>query len=204
MNGHYEMRARVAVPLVSRPATVIVEALDPLHVDQVRELFRAFVDWHRARHVDDLRLIDEYFDPEAFEAELAGLPGKYARPTGRLLLALHDGEPAGCVALRGLDSNACEMKRMFVTPRLHGGGVGRALAAAVIAEARAQGYETMWLDTSVRQAEARALYRSLGFDVVSSYYELPPDLVDWLVFMRKDLGDTAAGGTRPSSGWQRH
>jgi predicted GNAT family acetyltransferase len=92
---------------------------------------------------------------------MAGLPGKYARPTGRLLLALRAGEPAGCVAQRGLDSNACEMKRMFVTPRLQGGGVGRALAEAVIAEARAQGYETMWLDTSIRQAEAQARYRSL-------------------------------------------
>ena len=92
------------------------------------------------------------------------------------------------------------MKRMFVTPRLQGGGVGRALAAAVIAEARAQGYETMWLDTSVRQAEARALYRSLGFDVVSSYYELPPELVDWLVFMRKDLGHPAVANAEQGSG----
>jgi ribosomal protein S18 acetylase RimI-like enzyme len=182
-----------AVSEVNEGATVVVEALSPLQLDQVRELIRAFVDWHRGRHVDDLRLIDDYFDPEAFEAELAGLPGKYARPTGRLLLALHAGEPAGCVALRGLDSDASEMKRMFVSPRFQGIGVGRALADAVIADARAQGYKTMWLDTSIRQTEAQGLYRSLGFEIVSPYYDLPPALADWLVFMRKDLGDSHRG-----------
>ncbi len=80
-------------------------------LDAVRGLIRAFVDWHRARHVEDLDLIDGYFDAAAFEAELAGLPGKYGPPDGRLLLASVDGAPAGCVALRRLDGDVCEMKR---------------------------------------------------------------------------------------------
>jgi GNAT superfamily N-acetyltransferase len=180
-----------AARLLDERGTVVVEAQSEVQIEQVRQLVRAFVDWHRLRHVDDLRRIDDYFDPDAFEAELAGLPGKYARPAGRLLLALRDGEPAGCVALRRIDSGACEMKRMFVSPRFQGLGVGRALAETVVAEARVQGYATMWLDTSIRQREALGLYRSLGFDVVSPYYELPPDLVAWLVFMRKDLRDAA-------------
>jgi GNAT superfamily N-acetyltransferase len=168
--------------------TVVVEAVSSVQLDQVRALVRAFVGWHRERHVDDLALIDAYFDPVRFEAELAGLPGSYARPDGRLLLAVLAGVPAGCVALRRLDAGACEVKRMFVPPQLHGLGIGRLLASAAIAEARAAGYTSIWLDTSIRQREALRLYRSLGFEVVEPYYDLPPDLVDWLVFLRKDLG----------------
>jgi predicted GNAT family acetyltransferase len=91
----------------------------------------------------DLHLIDAYFDKSDFERELATLPGVYAPPRGRLLLARHDDEPAGCVALRELDADSCEMKRMFVYPQLHGKGVGLALACRVVEEARRIGYRTM-------------------------------------------------------------
>ena len=108
------------------------------------------------------------FDPVAFEAELAGLPGKYAPPRGQLLHATVADQPAGCVALREIDGTCCEMKRMFVYPERQGYGIGRALADAVIRDARALGYQRMLLDTSIRQAEAQALYRRLGFrDVVA-------------------------------------
>jgi ribosomal protein S18 acetylase RimI-like enzyme len=174
-------------------ATVVVEARSFVQLDQVRALVRAFVGWHQERHVGDRHLIDAYVDPDAVEAELAGLPGAYARPQGRLLLALRVGAPVGCVALKRLDEQACEMKRMFVPPRFQGLGVGRALAAAVVAEAREAGYEAIWLDTSVRQVEALGLYRSLGFEEVGPYYDLPPDLARWLVILRKVLraGDAA-------------
>ena len=92
--------------------------------DQVRDLMRAFIGWHRKRHLEDIQLIDQYFDAAAFEEELASLPGKYAPPRGSLLLAMHDGRPAGCVALREIDARACEMKRLFVYPHLHGKGIG--------------------------------------------------------------------------------
>src|SRR5689334_2452242 len=106
----------------------IAEVTTAEQLDSVRDLMRAFVAWHRRRHGVDLALIDRYFDAPAFAAELAALPGKYARPRGRLLLAAYAGQPAGCVALRELAAGVCEMKRMFVYPQLQGQGIGRALA----------------------------------------------------------------------------
>jgi len=152
-------------------------------LDQVRSLMRAFIAWHKERHLEDIQLIDEYFDAEAFEQELASLPGKYAPPHGQLLLATLNGTPAGCVALREIDPASCEMKRMFVYPQFHGKGVGYALAEAVIREAKALGYRRMCLDTSIRQNEARVLYQRLGFKTIEPYYELPEKLKSWLVFM---------------------
>ena len=148
---------------------------------------RAFVAWHRERHTEDLHLIDAYFDADAFDKELASLPGGYSRPDGALLLAHWDGAAVGCAALRRLDAAACEMKRMFVYPRLHGNGIGRALGQAIIREARALGYSAMRLDTSVRQSEAQQLYATLGFRPIDAYYELPRAVRDWLVFMELAL-----------------
>jgi GNAT superfamily N-acetyltransferase len=148
---------------------------------------RAFVAWHRQRHQEDLALIDAYFDAAAFETELASLPGKYAPPCGALLLATLDDRPAGCVALREIDADTCEMKRMFVREELQGHGVGRALGQAIIDAARAAGYRRMLLDTSFRQTEAQMLYHRLGFRDIPPYYDLPPDLRSWLVFMELPL-----------------
>lgn len=166
-------------------------------LDHVRVLMRAFIAWHRARHQQDLALIDAYFDAAAFDAELATLPGKYAPPRGALFLATVDGAPAGCVALREIDAARCEMKRMFVYPQYHGRGVGRALGEAVLDAGRAAGYRTMLLDTSIRQAEAQALYLRLGFRASAPYYELPEDLRRWLVFMERSLDGNEAA--RPSA-----
>lgn len=168
----------------------MVEVIVPETVEQldaVRDLMRAFVAWHRQRHQQDLALIDSYFDARAFEAELAGLPGKYAPPRGRLLLATVGERPVGCVALREIDDASCEMKRMFVYPDQQGRGVGRALAEAIVRDARAIGYRRMLLDTSFRQAEALALYRRIGFRDIVPYYDLPDALRSWLVFMEMSL-----------------
>ena len=168
----------------------MVQVLVPATVaqlDDVRDLMRAFIAWHRQRHQQDLALIDSYFDAAAFEAELARLPGTYAPPRGQLLLATVADQPAGCVALREIDGTSCEMKRMFVYPDRQGQGVGRALAEAVIRDARALGYQRMLLDTSIRQAEAQALYRRLGFRDIAPYYDLPEALQKWLVFMELPL-----------------
>ena len=164
----------------------------PAELDEVRALIRAFVGWHRARHEQDLDLIDRYFDPAGFEEELSSLPGNYGPPGGALLLATLHGRPAGCVALRRIDDETCEMKRMFVYPEMQGAGIGRALAKAILDEARGLGYRSMVLDTSIRQAEAQALYRSLGFEPTPPYYAMPDDVRDWLVFMRRDLTDAPA------------
>jgi putative acetyltransferase len=165
----------------------IIEAITAEQLDEVRKLIRTFVDWHKNRHQQDIELIDEYFDPAAFDAELAGLPGKYAAPKGRLLLALYKGKPAGCVALREIDATSCEMKRMFVYAQFHGKKIGQALAAAIIDEARKIGYTKMHLDTSIRQVEAIGLYQKMGFRKTWPYYDVPKKLIDWLVFMELKL-----------------
>jgi ribosomal protein S18 acetylase RimI-like enzyme len=165
----------------------IAQAVTKEQLDDVRALMRAFVAWHRERHVEDLALIDSYFDQAEFEAELAGLPGKYAPPKGRLLLARRDGEAAGCVALRDLGDGICEMKRMFLPVRFRGLGIGRALAERIIGEARNAGYRLMRLDTSLRQREAIGLYEKAGFKRIAPYYDLPQQMRDWLVFMEMEL-----------------
>jgi GNAT superfamily N-acetyltransferase len=165
----------------------IIDVVSNEHCEHVRKLIYHFVNWHRTRHLEDLELIDEYFDKKDFEEELESLPGKYSKPNGRLLLAMLDGEPAGCVALRKIDDQACEMKRMFVYTKFHGKGVGRALSGKLINEARIIGYQTIKLDTSFRQIEAQKLYQSIGFKVTKPYYELPKKLEDWLVFMEMKL-----------------
>ncbi|WP_274628035.1 GNAT family N-acetyltransferase [Arvimicrobium flavum] len=165
----------------------IVSGVTDRQLDDARALMRAFVAWHRERHVEDRALIDAYFDEDEFAAELASLPGKYGPPDGRLLLAYVDGEAAGCVALRDLGGGICEMKRMFVPDRFRGKGIGWALAERVIEEARTAGYSRMRLDTSKRQNEAMRLYEQIGFHRTEPYYELPPDLRDWLVFFEREL-----------------
>ena len=167
--------------------TTICEATSPDQLDEVRKLMRALIEWHRERHRLELNLVDLYFDPVSFEAELNNLPGKFSRPKGRLLLAHHGGRPAGCVALRELAAGACEMKRMFVYRDYHGKGIGRALAGKIIKDAKEIGYTVMRLDTGIRQIEAQTLYQSVGFRTIPPYCDLPNGLATWLVFMELDL-----------------
>lgn len=119
-------------------------------------------------------------DFQDFDGEVAGLPGEYAPSGGRLLLARHAGRTAGCVALRPFEPGICEMKRLFVVEECRGLGVGRALAAAVIAAAREAGYEKMRLDTTARMTAANTLYRRLGFRPIPAYRHNPlPDARFW-------------------------
>lgn len=165
----------------------ISQASTEQQYDDVRDLMRAFIAWHRERHLEEADLIDSYFDPVAFENELAMLPGEFAPPAGRLLLASEDGTPAGCVALHDLGGGICEMKRMFVYSAFHGRGLGKKLAVAIIDEAKKSGYQYMRLDTGSRQVEAQGLYTRLGFKPIEAYYDLPENLRAWLVFMELDL-----------------
>lgn len=132
---------------------------------------------------------------QGFEDEMRTLPGKYAPPSGRLLLALWDQQPAGVIALRGLDEPGyCEMKRLYVRPEFRGHGIGRILAERVIAEAAEIGYSRMRLDTiQGKMGDAIAMYRRLGFRETAPYYDTP---VGQTLFMELGLhcsGEQAAG-----------
>lgn len=151
----------------------IAEALDAAAVAACRELF-----------VEYQQLLGVSLCFQGFDRELAALPGDYARPRGRLLLARIAGEPAGCVALRPLGEREAEMKRLFVRPAYRGMGIGRTLAECAIDEARALGYATLRLDTLPQMREAQALYAELGFADTPPYNDNP---VDGVRFMALDL-----------------
>lgn len=110
-----------------------------------------------------------------FAAEVAAMPGKYAPPSGALLLARRaDGEPVGCVGLRPIEpSDCCEIKRLYVAPRGRGLGLGAALVDAIIRKAERIGYREIRLDTLPTMTEAISLYRKLGFTPIEPYYETP-------------------------------
>ena len=109
-----------------------------------------------------------------FDQELAELPGDYAPPAGRLLLAEYDAQLAGCVALHKLDSAICEMKRLYLRPQFRGQGLGRLLAERIIAEARQIGYERMRLDSvEPVMRDAVAMYRRFGFKEIAPYRPNP-------------------------------
>ena len=109
-----------------------------------------------------------------FDSELASLPGDYAPPEGRLLLAGCENQIAGCVALHNLKSGICEMKRLYLRPQFRGKGLGRVLAERIIAEARQIGYRRMRLDTvEPVMKDAVAMYRRLGFKEIASYCANP-------------------------------
>lgn len=108
-----------------------------------------------------------------FATELERLPTLYGPPRGGLLLAWRDGAPVGCVALRTLQPDVCEMKRLYVRPEARGSQLGRALAASVVERARTAGYRTIVLDTLASMVAAQSLYRSLGFVTRDPYYADP-------------------------------
>jgi ribosomal protein S18 acetylase RimI-like enzyme len=142
-----------------------------LEIRQVRDA--ADLVHARALFVEYARSLPFGLEFQDFDRELAGLPGEYAPPRGRLLLAFVGSAAAGCVALRPWDEERCEMKRMYVRPEHRGTGIGRALAEAVMAEGRVAGYRWMRLDTVPGMEEALGLYRSLGFTDIPPYRHNP-------------------------------
>jgi ribosomal protein S18 acetylase RimI-like enzyme len=143
----------------------MAEATSPEDIDHIRRLFRAYADWLN---------VDLCF--QGFDEELDGLPGKYASPRGRLLLARAGREVAGCVGVRPLDDGICEMKRLWVEPGFAGHGIGRRLAEAIVGAGRELGYKTMRLDTMPARLKAAGhIYDTLGFLRIPDYYHNPLD-----------------------------
>jgi GNAT superfamily N-acetyltransferase len=150
-------------------------------IAEIRQLLREYEAWLGT----DLCFQD-------FENELAGLPGSYAPPPGRLLIATAKNaagnRSAGCVALRPFDESVCEMKRLFVRADFRGTGLGRRLALAIIDEARVIGYRKMRLDTLPQQREAHQLYASLAFREIRPYR---PNPIAGSLFLELDLDASA-------------
>lgn len=153
---------------------IIAQAFTDDDIDAARILFREYEAWLG---------LDLYF--QGFEDELRDLPGKYAEPVGRLLLAYSDDQLAGCIALRKLDESVCEMKRLFVRDEFRGCGIGVHLIERLMADASEIGYHTMRLDTfPPKMGKAVKLYESHGFCPIPPYYNNPHDGV---LFMEKIL-----------------
>lgn len=145
----------------------------PEQLDAVRILFREYAD-----------SLDIDLGFQDFEAELAGLPGKFAAPRGRVLLAHHDEALIGCVAMRPLDITTCEMKRLYVRESGRGLKAGRQLATAICDVARDTGYQRIRLDSLPTMRTALELYASLGFEPIPAYVFNP---IEGAVFLERNL-----------------
>ena len=144
---------------------IISQAFTDDDIAAARTLFREYEAWLG---------LDLCF--QGFEDELRNLPGKYAIPDGRLLLAYEDDQLAGCIALRKLEDNVCEMKRLFVRDEFRGQQIGVHLIERLIADAREIGYHKMRLDTfPPKMGKAVQLYESHGFSPIPPYYDNPHD-----------------------------
>jgi ribosomal protein S18 acetylase RimI-like enzyme len=148
------------------PTIELLTPTTPGLLDATREIFREYA----ASLAVDLCF-------QQFDEELAGLPGEYTAPAGALMLALVDGQVAGCGAMRSLRdvdyANACEMKRLYVRPAFRRHGIGRLLAQALLDRGVQAGYSHMLLDTLDDMESARGLYASLGFEEIPPYYFNP-------------------------------
>jgi putative acetyltransferase len=158
----------------------IHQAVTSKEIDQVRQLLRQYYDWLVEVHGINMSY-------QGVEAELAGLPGYYAAPRGRLVLVFEAENVAGCGAFRPIGETICELKRMYVKPEFRGKGYGRAIAVRLLDEARKCGYEIARLDTATFLPEAQALYLSLGFRTIEPYYQVPEDIFKWTIFMERQL-----------------
>jgi putative acetyltransferase len=148
----------------------IIHAKTDQEVQTAKMLFEEYAEWLG---------LDLGF--QNFQEELDSMPGKYAGPAGRLVIAKYDGDIAGCAAVRKLQDGVCEMKRLFVREKFRGKGIGKALAEIIVEDARKIGYKKMRLDTDGQKMfKAMAIYKSMGFMEIEAYYHNPYDGVVYL------------------------
>jgi putative acetyltransferase len=150
----------------------------PAQIAAVQTLLREYFAWWQTVEPDDFDHAPSF---QRREAELAGLPGLYAPPSGRLLLATQAGQPAGCVGLRSHAAGTAELKRFYVSPALRGQHIGRQLVNRLVEEAGRAGYRRIVLDTHISMTTAHALYQAAGFKIVSppagDLYEPDPAII---------------------------
>jgi putative acetyltransferase len=140
----------------------IIHAAEPGQVEQARALI---LEYTKALGID--------LSFQGFEQEMADFPGTYSPPSGRLLLALNGSEAAGCVGIRGLTPDTCEMKRLYVRSAYRSQGLGKRLVEAALEQARTLGYSAMYLDTLPEMDAAVRLYQTFGFQQTEPYYANP-------------------------------
>lgn len=158
----------------------ILKATTPLHISEARKLFQKYADWIN---------VDLGF--QHFEQELAEIDTIYGPPTGSLLLVKMENKYVGCVAVRPIEGDICEMKRLYTDDAYRGMGIGRLLIAGIITEARELNYQRMRLDTLASMTAARKLYKSFGFQEIPAYYHNP---LDDVVFMELNLTEDVLDG----------
>lgn len=163
--------------------TLIEQVETAEQIAAVQDLLREYMAW------SDTLTTDNRAAPTfaGWEEEFASLPGIYSPPRGRLLLATHEGRPAGTVALKPHDDATCELKRLYVRPGFRGHDIGRKLVAALIQAARDTGCKRMVLDSHVSMKRAHELYESVGFERVPAPDHFPEALKPLVVFMELDL-----------------
>ncbi len=165
----------------------IHQAASPQDFAVFANLIKEYVNWCRHRFADRPGFVEDIFDVQSLEVELQNLPLKYSLPAGRAFLARGNDDASGCIAYRRLSSGICEMKRLFVVGSAHGQGIGRQLCTAAIAQARADGFSHMRLDTLRLFTESVGLYRSLGFLEREPYLDYPPEILAEVLFMELRL-----------------
>jgi GNAT superfamily N-acetyltransferase len=164
----------------------ITQATSDTQIAAVADLFHEYLSWVAA-----LLQPDEFSTAPTFhavETELATLPGIYAPPAGRLLLAEYAGQAAGCVCLKGSDTVTAELKRLYVRPAFRGQNIGQHLVQRLLVEAREAGYTRVVLDTHVSMKSAQAIYLAAGFRQSATPVDFPEQLKPLVVFMGCDLG----------------
>ena len=161
----------------------IEQATTSTQISAVQELMREYLQW----------VFNTYNGAEAaptfneWEAEVKSLPGIYAPPMGRLLMATVDDQPAGCVALRQMDDQVAELKRMYVRPSFRGQRIGWHLGQRLLEEARTIGYKKIYLDSHRTMTNAHKIYEEIGFKYISAPDSFPKEIIPFAVFMECEL-----------------
>jgi ribosomal protein S18 acetylase RimI-like enzyme len=161
----------------------IVQATSSAEIESVRNLLREYIAWAFT--------LEEGSDKAptflGIEEELAALPGIYVPPSGRLLVAMYEGQAVGCVCMKGLDQTTCEVKRLYVSPAMRGRSIGNQLVTKLVKEARSCGYRQIVLDSHRSMTSAHAIYESAGFVRVPAPADVPEFVKSVAIFMEYSL-----------------